>query len=293
MSTGFVGLGLMGQPMALNLVRAGTPLTVWNRTAARTEPLAAAGARVAASADELFAAAHTVILMLSNGDAVDAVLDRGGPRFAERVRDHVVVHMGTTAPSYSRALNGEVRAAGGAYVEAPVSGSRVPAERGQLVAMLAGDPQDLDTVRPLLAPMCRSTVECGPVPNGLLMKLAVNVFLISTVTGLAESMHFAERHGLDLHALGAVLDGGQMASDISRVKVAKLLAGDLSPQAAIADVFKNNDLVTAAAHEIGAAVPLLDVCRELYAAALDLGLGGADMAAVIRAIEARDAPPNP
>jgi 3-hydroxyisobutyrate dehydrogenase len=98
-----------------------------------------------------------------------------------------------------RELEADIRAVGGHYVEAPVSGSRKPAEAGQLVAMLAGDADAIADARPLLTPMCRETMICGPVPNALLMKLSVNLFLISLVTGLAEAVHFADRHGLNLN----------------------------------------------------------------------------------------------
>lgn len=185
----------MGRPMALNLARAGTPLVVWNRTPARCAPLRAAGAEVAAGPAEVFERAGTVLLMLADEEAVDAVLGRGTPDFAARVAGHTVVHMGTTSPEYSAALEADVRAAGGAYAEVPVSGSRVPAEQGQLVAMLAGDPAAVTAVRPLLASLCSETFDCGPVPNALLMKLSVNLFLITQVTGLTEAFHFADRHG--------------------------------------------------------------------------------------------------
>ena len=284
---GFLGLGLMGEPMALNLVRAGTPLTVWNRSSASARRLGAAGASVAATPAGVFARARVVLVMLAGGAAIDAVLDRGGPGFAECVAGHTVVHMGTTAPEYSRALEADVRAAGGTYVEAPVSGSRIPAEAGELVGMLAGEPAAVADVRPLLAPMCRETVACGAVPAALLMKLAVNLFLITTVTGLAEAVHFAERHGLDLRRLAAVLDAGPMASGVSRVKADKLLAGDLAAQAASADVLENNRLIAEAARAAGIASPLLDACRALYGETVALGHGGADMIAVIRALEAR------
>ena len=284
---GFLGLGLMGQPMALNLVRAGTPLVVWNRTAARTEPLAAAGARVAATTAEVFRRARVVVLMLADGDAMDAVLGRGTPEFAARVAGHTVVHTGTTSPAYSEGLADDVRAAGGCYVEAPVSGSRGPAEAGELVLMLAGEPGPVAEVERLLAPVARQAFRCGPVPNGLLTKLSVNIFLITMVTGLAESLHFAGRHGLDVAQVGAVLDAGPMASAVSRGKVAKLLDRDLSPQAAIADVLKNNRLIAEAARAAGVASPLLDVCHALFGETLAQGHGGEDMAAVVRALEAR------
>jgi 3-hydroxyisobutyrate dehydrogenase len=273
--------------MAGRLRRAGTPLVVWNRTAARTAPLAAAGAEVAADPSAVFARAPVVLAMLATEDALDETTGRGTDRFARDLAGRTLVHMGTTAPAYSRGLEADVRAAGGRYVEAPVSGSRGPAESGELVAMLAGDPAAVAAVRPLLAPLCRDTVDCGPVPNALVMKLAVNLFLITMVTGLAEAVHFADRHGLDLDRLRSVLDAGPMASSVSRAKVRKLLDGDLAPQAAVADVLKNNQLVADAARRAHLASPLLDACHALYAETVAGGYGGADMIAVVRALEAR------
>lgn len=287
MDVGFIGLGLMGRPMALNLVRAGTPMVVWNRTADRTGPLRAEGAKVADDAADVFRRARVVILMLADEAAIDAVLERGTPRFADLVADRTIVHMGTSSPVHSATLEADVLAAGGRYVEAPVSGSRVPAEEGRLVAMLAGRPEAVEEVRPLLAPMCAKTVVCGPAPKGLLMKLAVNIFLITTITGLAESLHFGERHGLDMGLLVDVLNSGQIASDVSRVKAVKLAARDFAAQAAIADVLKNNRLIAEAARRAGVASPLLDVCHALFGETLALGHGDLDMAAVVHAIEAR------
>ena len=144
-----------------------------------------------------------------------------------------VVHMGTTSAAYSRELEADIRSVGGYYVEAPVSGSRKPAGAGQLVAMVAGDADAMAHVRPLLTPMCRETMICGPVPNALLMKLSVNLFLISLVAGLAEAVHFADRHGLNLNQLVAVLNAGPMASDVSREKAPKFVARDFAVQATI------------------------------------------------------------
>ncbi len=284
---GFIGLGAMGEPMALNLAKAGTPLLVWNRSASKCRILAEAGAAVAKDPGEVFARCEAVILMVLDGAAMDAVLARGDRAFGEWVKGRTLVNMATTAPSYSEALEADVRAEGGRYVEAPVSGSRKPAEAGQLVAMLAGEPEDVASVRPLLAPMCRDAIACGPVPNALFMKLAVNLFMTAMVTGLAEAVHFAERHGLDLAQLVAVLDAGPMASDVSRVKAAKLLARDFAVQASIANVLENVGLIAGAAREAGIASPLLDVCHALYDEAKGLGLESVDMIAVIRAIEQR------
>ena len=293
MYVGFVGLGLMGQPMALNLARAGTPLVVWNRTPGRAEPLRAARAEVAASAAEVFERAGTVILMLADEAAMDTVLGRGTPDFAERVAGHVVVHMGTTSADYSHGLQDDIRAAGGRYVEAPVSGSRVPAERGELVGMTAGDEDAVAAVRPLLAPMCRETFGCGAVPGALLMKFSVNLFLITLVTGLSEAFHFADRHGLDRALLRDVLDAGPMASAVSRMKGLKLLARDFGAQAAAADVLKNNQLIAEAARKADIASPLLDVCHALFGETVDQGHGEEDMVAVLHALETRTALGSP
>ena len=284
---GFIGLGSMGEPMALNLAKAGVPLLVWNRSQDKTAILAKAGAEIAADAASVFARASIVILMLVDDRATDIVLDRSGPDFVSRVKGRTIVHMGTNAPDYSRQLEADIRSAGGRYVEAPVSGSRKPAESGHLVSMLAGSEDAVADIRPLLAPMCRDTIVCGPVPSALLMKLAVNLFLISMVTGLAEAVHFADRNGVDLRQLMAVLNAGPMASDVSRVKLPKLVGGDFSVQAAISDVLKNNRLIADAARAAGIASPLLDVCHALYRETLDLGHGDADMVAVVKAIEAR------
>lgn len=284
---GFVGLGIMGQPMALNLARSGRPLVVWNRSPHRAEPLRDAGARVVATPAEVFAAAEVVILMLAHEEAIDEVLERRTDGFARLVAGRTVVHMGTTSPEYSRALAADVRAAGGDYVEGPVSGSRLPAEAGELVAMLAGDPEAVARVREVITPMCAEVVECGAAPNALLMKLAVNTFLITMTTGLVEAFHFAERHDLDLGTLVEVLDKGPMASKVSRGKAVKLLEDDFEAQAAARDVFTNTRLITDAARAAGIASPLLDACLALFARTVELGHGKHDMAAVVHALRER------
>ncbi|MGH7015103.1 MAG: NAD(P)-dependent oxidoreductase [Stellaceae bacterium] len=288
-SVGFIGLGAMGEPMARNLVRSGVPLLVWNRSPKKCRPLAEAGAAVARNPAEILQRCATVILMLVDGGAIDSVLGRNTSKFAANVAGHTIVHMGTTSPEYSHGLEADIRAAGGHYVESPVSGSRKPAEASQLVAMLAGERSAVERVQPLLRPMCHQMIKCGSVPKALLMKLSVNIFLITMVTGLAEAVHFATRHGLDLAQLVAALDAGPMASDVSRVKAAKLLAQDFAVQASISNVLENNRLVADAARKARVASPLLDVCHALFCETLALGLGDTDMVAVIRAIERRTA----
>jgi len=155
---GFIGLGVMGQPMALNLVKAGAKLVVWNRSADRAEPLRDAGATVASSVEDVFAQARIVFLMLANEAAVDMVMRRRTPGFRGLVTGHVLVSMGSNSPVYSRRLAADIQDGGGRHVEAPVSGSRKPAEAGQPVSLLGGDRQTIAEVRPLLPPDAKQRV---------------------------------------------------------------------------------------------------------------------------------------
>ncbi|WP_309128310.1 NAD(P)-dependent oxidoreductase [Microbacterium sp.] len=280
---GFIGLGLMGSAMAANLQKQ-AQLVVWNRTATACEPFRSAGAIVAPSAQAVFDDAAVVFIMLSDENAIDAVLMAVDP---DSIRGRTVVLMSTVAPSFSEALAGRVREAGGAYVEAPVSGSRQPAIDGTLISMLAGDDSALDDVEPLIRTMCTTAFRCGTVPSGLTMKLAVNTFLITLVTGLAEAFHFAETNDLDRDLLRSILDVGPMASAVSRAKSAKITAEDWTPHAAIPDVLKNSRLVQDHAQKTGNATPLMEVCTALYAEAESLGRSGDDMAAVIAALRHR------
>jgi len=289
---GFIGLGSMGEPMALNLVKAGVGLVVWNRTPEKSGMLADAGATVAADVSDVFARSDVVILMLLDDQAMDEVLMRDDPAFGNLVRGHTLINMATTSPKYSQGLEADVRAAGGQYVEAPVSGSRKPAESAQLVAMLAGESATVECVRPVLAPMCRSSVFCGAVPKALLMKLAVNQFMITMTAGLAEGVHFARSHGLDVSQLVTVLDAGPMASDYTRIKAAKLLASDFAVQGAASSARDVTRLIRTAARDANIASPLIDVCDALYEETVALGFAGTDIVAVIHAIEHRTAPPG-
>lgn len=274
-------MGTMGLPMAGRLLAAGTELMVWNRTASRCDPLVGRGAALAASVGQLFDQCGVVLLMLLDQQAVDAVLGRGTPAFAERVRGRVVATLGTTSPGYSEALGADIRRCGGGYVEAPVSGSRVPAEGGSLVGMIAGDAEQVALVEPLLAPICRTVVRCGVVPAALRTKLAVNHYLIVLVTALAETVAAAEASGVDLRLLQTVLDAGPMASAVSRGKLEKLLSGDFVAQASIGDVAKIAALVRDQVRAAPVEAALIEATTRLFEASVARGLSGLDMAAVL------------
>jgi 3-hydroxyisobutyrate dehydrogenase len=283
MNVGFIGMGQMGEPMARNLLRAGIPVTIWNRTPEKCEALVDIGAEQATSLQVLFKRCSTVMLMLLDSAAIDAVLGRSTPTFATRVSGKSIVHLGTTSPEYSRGLELDVIAAGGAYVEAPVSGSRQPAEQGQLIGMLAGHQDAVERVLPLFGPLCTRVFRCGLVPGALRMKLATNHYLIGMVTVLAETIHAARGAHVNLETLRQVLDAGPMASTVSRNKLDKFIRGDFSPQAAIRDVSTIAELVLNQCECSGSQTPLIRHCASLYQHAMAAGHGDQDMAAVVHA----------
>ena len=288
---GFIGLGTMGGPMALNLQKAGVPLVVWNRNPVKAEALVQAGALLAAEPTEVFARCQVVLAMLVDGEALDQVLGRNSPAFHERVEDHLIVSLATHSAAYSKGLEAAIRAAGGRYAEAPVSGSRKPAEAAQLVAMMAGDAEDVDRLRPILAAMCRQLVPCGAVPGGTLMKTSTALFNIAMITALSEAMNFAAQQGLDLDRFNEVLLGSPMASDVARVKAPKIAHRDFAAQASVRNVLEVNRLLVEAAQASGIPTPLADACRRIHERALAMGFGDEDMIAVLKAYESspRDA----
>lgn len=282
----FLGLGRMGEPMATNLLRTLPDLIVWNRSRPALDRLQALGATVAPDARSALRAASIAFLMLANEAAIDDVLERESDAFAANVGGRLIVHMGTTSPAFSRGLEAAITQAGGRYVEAPVSGSRVPAERGALAGMVAGGDEDVETIRALIRPICGQTFACGAAPGALTMKLSVNLFLITMVTGLMEAAQFAAAHSLDLDLFRSIIEAGPMASDVSRVKLDKLVQGDFTAQASVADVRMNSGLVAAAARAANLVTPLLDQADALYGMAEQFGFGADDMIGVIRVLQA-------
>lgn len=275
---GLAGLGTMGLPIARRLLATGIDLGVWNR---RPAPAAALeGAPVADSFAALLGDHDIVLLMLVNEAAADAVLGRSGDALGVDVSGKLIVQMGTTSLDHSRALQRAISGGGGRYVEAPISGSRVPAERGELVAMVAGAAEDKARIAPLFERFTASIVDCGEVPQALAMKLASNFLLGPVMVGLVDAFAFARRAGLDVNLFAEVLLGGQMASPIVRTKLAKLLADDHSPHAALGNVIQSADTALDAGHALGLDRTLLDHCRTRFVAAIDAGLAEEDITAL-------------
>ncbi|MBW0144429.1 NAD(P)-dependent oxidoreductase [Sphingomicrobium clamense] len=272
---GLVGVGTLGDPVARHLVAAGHDLTLYNRTRAKAE--AVEGARVADDAASLIAECDVIFLVLATEEQSDEVLGS-----ASDLSGKTIVQLATTSPDYSEGLQTRISEAAGVYVEAPISGSRVPAERGELVAMLAGEPQAKASVRDLFEPFTAKLIDCGAVPKGIAMKLASNVMLGPLMLGIVESMAFAKRAGLDLETFGALLKNSQMASPILGVKVDKILSGDWSPQAQMDNVITSGGDAVKLAHRLGMEGTLLEHALVHVEKACAAGLDKEDVAAVFK-----------
>lgn len=277
---GLAGIGTMGLPIARRLLAGGVDLGVWNRSPAPLVVVAGEGARAHDSFDALVREHDVVLLMLFDEAAADGVLRRESGRLGVDVAGKLIVQMGTTALDHSRALQHAITAQGGRYVEAPLSGSRLPAERGELVAMIAGAAEDKARIAPVLRHFSATIVDCGDVPQALAMKLASNLLLGPIMVGLVDATAFARRAGLDLALFADVLLGGQMASPIVKAKLAKLLADDHSPHAAIGNVILSAGIALTAAAALGLDQTLLAACLERFVAAADAGLADQDVTAL-------------
>ena len=277
---GLAGLGTMGLPIARRLVAGGIKLGVWNRSPGPAALLADDGALVEDSFAALLGDHDIVLLMLFDEAAADAVLERADDTLGVDVAGKLIVQMATTSLDHSSALQRAIAAGGGRYVEAPMSGSRIPAERGELVAMMSGAAEDKARVAPLFGHFTSATVDCGAVPQALAMKLASNLLLGPIMVGLVDATAFARRAGLDMTLFADVILGGQMASPIIRAKMAKLLADDHSPHAAIGNVILSAGTALDAAAALGLDQTLLRSCFDRFVAAADAGLADEDITAL-------------
>jgi 3-hydroxyisobutyrate dehydrogenase len=194
---GISGTGRMGAAIAGRLLGLGHPVTVWNRTAGKTQALAAAGANVAATPAELATHVEIVITILTDARAIDAMYDGAHGLLAGDVRGKVFIDMSTVRPETEVALGEKVRAKGAAFVECPVGGTIGPAKEGRLLGFVGGDPADVARVKPVLDQLCRRVEHVGGVGAGASMKLAINLPLLVYWQALGEALSLCQPLGLD------------------------------------------------------------------------------------------------
>jgi 3-hydroxyisobutyrate dehydrogenase len=195
MQIGVAGLGAMGSAIAARLIELEHRVTVWNRTAAKTKPLADAGAKVAQNPGAVAAASEAIITILTNGAAIDTVYHGPSGLLSSDVTGKLFVEMSTVPPNIETVLAAKVRGQGAAFVECPVGGSTTPARRGQLLGLMGAAPADAARARPLLEQLCRKVEHCGPVGAGSSMKLAINLPLMVAWQAYGEAFAIAHDVG--------------------------------------------------------------------------------------------------
>ena len=284
-TVGFVGLGIMGGPMAANLVRAGFDVVGHNRSPARQEALVRAGGRAAGSAREAAAGADAVITMLPDSPDVQAVLLGDDGVFAGAGPGTLVIDMSTIRPDVSIAVAAAGAERGLRVLDAPVSGGEAGAVEGTLSIMVGGSDADFESARPLLEVMGQTIVHVGPAGSGQTVKAANQLIVAGTIELVAEAIVFLEASGVPTGPALQVLAGGLAGNAILDRKAAGMVARQFTPgfRAELHD--KDLGIVLAAARSAGVILPLGATAGQLMASLKAQGLGGLDHTALLRIVE--------
>ncbi|MGH3759229.1 NAD(P)-dependent oxidoreductase [Actinophytocola sp.] len=274
-----LGTGIMGAGMARNLVRAGFEVTVWNRTADRARPLAGDGATVADDVTAAVDGADIVLTMLFDAAAVTGVMEAALPRLRP---DALWVQSSTVGIEATERLAGLAARHRIGFVDAPVLGTRQPAEQGKLTVLAAGAEALRERVTPVLDAVGARTVWVGQRPgDGHRLKLVANAWVLSITTATAQSIALAERLGLDPRQFLDVLSGGPTDSAYAQVKGANMITGELAPAFALDGAVKDAGLILDAIRVVGVDDRLMQAVLAQLRAAAESGHAGEDMAAVI------------
>ena len=281
---GFAGLGTMGAAMAANLLRAGFPLTVWNRTAGRAEPLRSAGAAVAATPRELAAATDVVVCCLSDTPDVEAVLFGADGLLAGGRAGSLVIDCSTISPSATRGFGARLAEHGIGFVDAPVSGGSEGAQKGTLTIMVGGEEAAVERARPMLAAMGSTITHMGPVGSGQATKAVNQVIISGTYLGVAEGLVLAMQAGLDVQKVVTALSGGAAQSWVLANRSGRMIQNDYPLGFKVALHRKDLAIALDMAREVGAALPVTGLTAEIENGLVRRGHGDDDISAVARAI---------
>ncbi|NQV47101.1 MAG: NAD(P)-dependent oxidoreductase [Rhodospirillaceae bacterium] len=280
---GFIGLGLMGKPMCRNLIKAGADLIVWNRSPEPRDEMASAGAAIAGGPAEVAARADVVILMLADTPAVEAVLSGG---VLESVHaGTLIIDMGTTAVMATRGFAETVAAAGGAYVDAPVSGGTLGAEAGNLTIMAGGSDSDFQRAQPILKALGAHITHVGPVGTGQVAKAANQVIVGLNIGAVAEALMLAKHAGADPAKVREALEGGFAWSRIMEVHGQRMIDGTFAPGGKATTQRKDMAQALELAAELGIEMPATVLNKGLYEKLIDMGGGDLDHSALIKALD--------
>jgi 3-hydroxyisobutyrate dehydrogenase-like beta-hydroxyacid dehydrogenase len=268
----FIGLGLMGRPMGHNLLKAGYPLVVWNRTASRADSLVAEGARLAASPKEAAAAADVLITIVSDPPALEEVLwgassgsnEKSRGAFAALKKGAIYIDSSTVSPALARRISDAAKSAGIGFLDAPVTGGTWGAEKGELLFMIGGDSQTLEAARPVLSAMGNKLFHLGPNGAGQTVKLAMNLLLALQVDAFAEALALVTGAGFSGEKLVGVMQASMARSGVLDVKAPVMLSGDYTPSFPLRLMHKDMSLALELGNQLGIPLPAAAASREIY-----------------------------
>jgi 3-hydroxyisobutyrate dehydrogenase-like beta-hydroxyacid dehydrogenase len=281
MKVAFLGLGIMGRPMAANLAKAGHEVTVWNRTPGKEVDLA----RSAASPGEAARGAEVVWMCVSDTQAVESVLFGPGSVEESLTEGMVIVDSSTIAPSATVRFAARAKMRGVEYVDAPVTGSKVGAEGGTLIFIVGGDEAVLEKLKPLFAAMGKKIFRMGETGKGHAAKLVMNLQIALIYEGFAEALTLAAKLGVDIATLMPLVNASMVRSGVVDYKAPFVMKRDFSPNFPLRLMLKDLRLALDAAKEVRVKLPGLETVEEIYDMASEEGQADLDYAATLTLLE--------
>ncbi len=286
MQVGVAGLGKMGAEIAARLIEVGHQVTVWNRSADKTKPLAAAGAKVVNSPAEVAKASEAVITILADGKAIDDVYSGANGLLSADVKGKLFIEMSTELPSVKVALDEKVRAKGAALVDCPVGGSTKPAREGKLLGLVGGEAADIARARPILEQLCGQRLEeCGGVGGGSAVKLAINLPLMVAWQAYGEAFAIVRDLGWEPKKLLDLFVNTNGANNAMKMRAPMMVTmfegGQPGPTTfSISNAVKDIKVMLEAGKAKGADMPVVRAALAAFEEANAKGLGNSDGAAL-------------
>lgn len=284
---GFIGLGMMGNPMSRNLLKAGFELIIWNRTASKMEEIIQLGAKPANSPKEVSQHSEVTITMLTGPEAVEEVILGPNGVIEGLQQGSVVIDMSTISPKVSRRIASEIAKKGGKMLDAPVGGSVGVAAQGALTIQVGGDKEVFEQCYDIFSALGKNIFHVGENGMGCYVKLVANSIMATHMVVLAEAIVLGIKAGIPVEALVEVLKHTGAASRILEVKGSNLIRGDYSAQFMLKHLFKDLGLTLTTATEDLVPLPIISLIYQTYTQAMVLGWGEADFSAISAMIEQR------
>ena len=281
MRIAFLGLGIMGSPMAANLVKAGHEVTVWNRTAGKSVE----GARTASSPAEAAQGAEVVWMCVSDTKAVEGILFGQDGVEKSLTQNMIVVDSSTIAPSATRKFADRLAGKGVQYVDAPVTGSKAGAESGTLIFIVGGAEAVIEKLNPLFEAMGKRVFRMGETGKGHAAKLVMNLQIALIYEGFAEALTLGAKMGVDAETLLPLINASMVKSGVVEYKAPFVLKRDFSPNFPLRLMYKDIRLALEAAKEARVKLPALEIVKEIYEVASEDGSGDLDYAATLTLLE--------